>query len=74
MKSYDLAPNALFRVSERMAAKLFVMTATNKLMIQKLRTTMQMMKNREETKKSESMTLYITGDHCNKTLSIVNII
>jgi hypothetical protein len=43
------------------------MTATNRLMSQKLRTMTQMMKNKAETKNSASMIEYIKGDHYQKT-------
>lgn len=63
IKTYGAAPNALFLVSERIAANVFVITATNKLINQKLRTTTQIMKKKQETKNSESIIAYINGVH-----------
>lgn len=58
------APNALFFVSALIAANVFVMTAMNRFMSQKFKMTMQVMKNRHDTKNSASIMLYIMGDHC----------
>jgi hypothetical protein len=46
-----------------MAEKVFVMTATNRLISQKLRTMRQMMKKKQDMKNSESITAYINVDH-----------
>ena len=46
-----------------MAENVFVMTATNKFMSQKLSTTRQMMKKKQDMKNSESITAYISVDH-----------
>ena len=46
-----------------MAENVFVMTATNRLMSQKLRMMTQTMKKTEDTKYSASMMLYINGAH-----------
>jgi hypothetical protein len=46
-----------------MAEKVLVITATNRLMSQKLRTTTHMMKKKQEIKNSESIMEYISGDH-----------
>jgi hypothetical protein len=46
-----------------MAENVFVITATNKLISQKLSTTRQMMKKKQDTKNSESITEYINVDH-----------
>lgn len=62
-KTYGAAPKALFCVSERMAENVLVMTATKRLISQKLRTIMQTMKKKQETKNSESIMSYIIGDH-----------
>lgn len=63
MKTYGAAPNALFFVSDLMAAKVLVMTATNKLMSQKLRTMTAMIKKKHEIKNSASIIEYINGVH-----------
>ena len=41
------------------------MTATNKLINQKFNTMMQTMKKKQDTKYSESIIWYMSGDHCN---------
>lgn len=47
------------------------MTATNKLISQKFKTTIQAMKKKQETKNSASIIEYISGDHFVKeTISI----
>lgn len=61
--TYGAAPNALFFVSERIAEKVLVMTATKRLMSQKLRTMTQIMKKKQEIKNSESIMEYMRGDH-----------
>ena len=63
MDTHIAAPNALFFVSARMAANVFVMTAMNRLISQKFRITMQVMKKRHDTKNSASIMLYMIGDH-----------
>ena len=40
------------------------MTATNRLMSQKFRTMIHTMKKKQETKYSESIIWYMSGDHC----------
>jgi hypothetical protein len=55
--------NALDRVSDLIAENEFVITATNKLISQKLRTMRQVMKKAQDMKYSESITLYINPDH-----------
>jgi hypothetical protein len=55
--------NALERVSVLIAKNVFVITATNKLISQKLSTTRQMMKKKQDMKNSASITLYINADH-----------
>src|SRR6266704_2554900 len=67
--THGAAPKALLLVSERIAAKLFVITATKRLISQKLRTIIPMIKNRQDTKKSESITEYINVDHCSSVIS-----
>jgi len=62
--AHGAAPKALLLVSERIAEKVFVITATNKLISQKLRTMTQMMKKKQETKNSASIIEYMRGDHC----------
>ena len=57
------ALNALDRVSVLIAAKECVITATNKLISQKLSTMRQVMKKKQDMKNSESITLYINPDH-----------
>ena len=64
--AYGAAPKALFFVSDRMAENVFVMTATNKLMSQKLSTIMQTMKKKQDTKNSESIIWYMRGVHCDQ--------
>jgi hypothetical protein len=64
--TYGAAPNALFFVSFLMAENVLVMTATNRLMSQKLRMMMPKMKKKHETKNSASIMLYITGAHYNR--------
>lgn len=66
MTTYGAAPKALFFVSARIAAKLFVITATNKLINQKLRTIIPIMKKKHEMKNSESIIEYINGVHCSR--------
>jgi len=55
--------NALDRVSVLIAENVFVITATNKLISQKLSTIRQVMKKKQDMKNSESITLYINVDH-----------
>jgi hypothetical protein len=55
--------NALDRVSVLMAKNVFVITATNKLISQKLSTIRQVIKKTQEMKNSASITLYINGAH-----------
>jgi hypothetical protein len=62
--TYGAAPKALFFVSERIAANVLVITATNKLINQKFNTTTQRMKKKHETKNSASIMEYIIGAHC----------
>ena len=57
------ALNALERVSVLIAENVFVITATNKLISQKLSTMRQVMKKKQDMKNSESITLYINVDH-----------
>ncbi len=57
------ALNALDRVSVLMARNEFVITATNKLISQKLSTTRQVMKKKQHIKNSASIMLYINDDH-----------
>jgi tellurite resistance protein len=61
--THGAALNALDRVSVLMAANVFVITATNKLISQKLSTMRQVMKKKQDMKNSESITLYINDDH-----------
>lgn len=63
--THGAALNALDRVSVLIAENVFVITATNKLISQKLSTTIQTMKKKEDTKNSESITEYINCDHYN---------
>jgi len=56
------ALNTLERVSVLIAENVFVITATNKLISQKL-STMRLMKKKQDMKNSESITLYINVDH-----------
>lgn len=65
-QTYLCAPKALFFVSDLIAANVFVITATNRLINQKLRTITHMMKKKHETKNSESTMLYMSGDHYQK--------
>ena len=55
--------NALDRVSDLIAENVFVITATNKLISQKLSTMRQVMKKKQDMKNSELITLYINVDH-----------
>ena len=55
LETYDAAPNALLFVPLRIAEKVFVITATNKLNSQKFSTRIPEMKKMEETKYSDSM-------------------
>lgn len=52
-----------------MAENVFVITATNKLMSQKLSTTRQTMKKKQDMKNSESITEYINVDHYHRNVS-----
>jgi hypothetical protein len=61
--TYGAAPKALFLVSDLIAEKVFVMTATKRLISQKLRTIIQTMKKQQETKNSASIIEYMSGDH-----------
>jgi len=61
--THGAALNALERVSVLIAENVFVITATNKLISQKLRTMRQMMKKKQDMKNSASITLYINVDH-----------
>jgi tellurite resistance protein len=61
--AHGAALNALDRVTVLIAANVFVITATNKLISQKLSTTRQMMKKKQDMKYSESITLNINVDH-----------
>jgi hypothetical protein len=70
--TYGAAPKALLFVSDRIAEKVFVMTATKRLISQKLRTTMQTMKKQHETKNSASIIAYIMGDHWMGIVSSAN--
>jgi len=63
IKTYGAAPNALLFVSDRMAANVLVITATKRLMSQKLSIMMAAMKKRQDTKNSESIMLYMTLVH-----------
>jgi hypothetical protein len=66
MKAHGAALNALFCETCLMAENVFVITATNRLMSQKLSTTIQTMKKKQQMKNSESITEYINDDHYNK--------
>ena len=57
--AYGAAPNALLRVSFLMAEKVLVITATKRLISQRLRTTTQIMEKKQEKKDSESIVKYI---------------
>ena len=57
--AYGAAPNALVRVSFRIAEKVLVITATKRLISQKFRTMTQIMEKKEEKKDSESIAKYI---------------
>jgi hypothetical protein len=57
-----VAPKALFFVSARIAEKVLVMTATNRLRSQKLRIRTPERKNRQDQKNSASIMAYMTGD------------
>ena len=61
--THDAAPKALFLVSVLMAANVFVITATKRLISQKLSTRMQIMKKKQDTKYSASIIAYMIGDH-----------
>jgi tellurite resistance protein len=61
--THGAALNALDRVTVLIAANEFVITATNKLISQKLSTMRQVMKKKQDMKNSESITLYINDDH-----------
>ena len=63
MDTHGAAPKALFLVCERIAENVLVITATNKLMSQKLSTMTQMMKKAQEMKNSASIMEYIRDDH-----------
>lgn len=63
--THGAAPNALLCVSLLIAENVFVMTATKRLMSQKLSTMMHTMKKKQDTKNSESIMLYIKVDHWN---------
>jgi hypothetical protein len=67
--THGTALNALDRVFVLMAKKAFVMTATKRLISQKLSTTRQMMKKKQETKNSDWITAYINVDHCHTNAS-----
>jgi hypothetical protein len=60
--THVVAPNALFLVSSRIAEKVLVMTATNRLSSQKLRIRTPEIKNKHDQKNSASIMAYITGD------------
>lgn len=64
--THAAAPKALFFVSDLIAANEFVITATKRLISQKLSTIMAIMKKRHETKYSASIIEYIRGAHCDK--------
>ncbi len=55
--------NALDCVSVLMTKNVFVITATNKLISQKLSTIRQVIKKTQEMKNSASITLYINDAH-----------
>ena len=55
--------NALERVSVLIAENVFVITATNRLISQKLSTMRQVIKKKQDMKNSASITLYINVDH-----------
>ena len=56
-----------------MAENVFVMTATNRLMSQKFKTMMAIMKKKHETKNSESIREYINGVHCRRKLAMCTV-
>ena len=66
MKTHGAALNALLCETSLMAKNVFVITATNRLMSQKLSTTMQVIKKKQQRKYSESITVYINCAHYNK--------
>jgi UTP-glucose-1-phosphate uridylyltransferase len=66
MRTHGAALNALFCETSLIAENVFVITATNRLMSQKLSTMIQMMKKKQQMKNSESITEYINDDHYNK--------
>ena len=68
-KAYGAAPNALFFVSDLIAAKVLVMTATNRLISQKLRTIMATIKKKHEIKNSASIIWYMSPDHYDSKVS-----
>jgi hypothetical protein len=68
-ENYGAAPKALLFVSSRIAENVLVMTATNKLRSQKLITTMQTMKKKQDTKYSASIIEYMSGDHYKKHIN-----
>jgi hypothetical protein len=61
--THGAAQNALECVSVLIAENVFVITATNKLISQKLSTIRQVMKKKQDMKNSESITLYINVAH-----------
>jgi hypothetical protein len=61
--THGAAPKALFLVSDLIAAKLLVITATKRLISQKFRTIMAIIKKKHETKNSASIIEYINGVH-----------
>jgi hypothetical protein len=61
--THGAALNALDRVSDLIAENVSAITATNKLISQKLSTMRQVMKKKQDMKNSESITLYINVDH-----------
>jgi hypothetical protein len=61
--THGAAPNALLFVSDLIAEKVLVITATKRLINQKLSTMMQTMKKIQETKNSASIIEYMIGDH-----------
>ena len=61
--THGAAPKALFLVSDLIAAKLLVITATKRLISQKFKTIMAIMKKKHDTKNSASIIEYINGVH-----------
>lgn len=61
--THGAAQNALDCVSVLIAENVFVITATNRLISQKLSTMRQVMKKKQDMKNSESITLYINPAH-----------